>query len=149
MNTSTTRNQTSIELGDTVPTVTITREFDAPVAHLFRAWTEGDMVARWLGPRSQTSPIAPAGKGAPVAGSTMRVCCPSSAAPQLTRIRPPSLGEAEARTRAPKLETYFTEGLKKRTEIVVAPTYEALAKDLLEQERVSPSEANGIVTEAK
>ena len=57
MNTSTTRNQTSIELGATVPTVTITREFDAPVAHLFRAWTEGDLVARWLGPRSQTMHI--------------------------------------------------------------------------------------------
>jgi len=57
MNSSTTRNQTSIELGDTVPTVTITREFDAPVAHLFRAWTDGDLVARWMGPRSQTMHI--------------------------------------------------------------------------------------------
>lgn len=43
---------------------------------------------------------------------------------------PPSLGEAEARSKA-RLEAYFQTGLGKRTEIIVAPTYEALAKDLL------------------
>ncbi|MEO8540350.1 MAG: SRPBCC family protein [bacterium] len=31
--------------------VVITREFEAPVELLFRAYTERDMVARWLGPR--------------------------------------------------------------------------------------------------
>ncbi|MBK7862098.1 MAG: phosphate/phosphite/phosphonate ABC transporter substrate-binding protein [Archangiaceae bacterium] len=44
---------------------------------------------------------------------------------------PPSLGESEARTRAGGLETYLSQGLHKRTEVVVAATYEALAKDLL------------------
>jgi phosphonate transport system substrate-binding protein len=44
---------------------------------------------------------------------------------------PPSLGEAEARARSARLEAYFAQGLSKRTEIVVAPSYEALAKDLL------------------
>jgi phosphonate transport system substrate-binding protein len=44
---------------------------------------------------------------------------------------PPSLGETEARSRAGKLEAYFAKGLSKRTEVVVAPSYESLAKDLL------------------
>lgn len=45
---------------------------------------------------------------------------------------PPSLGESEGRVRAAgKLELYFQTGLKKRTEIVVSPSYEVLAKDLL------------------
>lgn len=44
---------------------------------------------------------------------------------------PPSLGESELRARAGKLETYFQAGLNKRTEVVIAASYEALAKDLL------------------
>jgi uncharacterized protein YndB with AHSA1/START domain len=49
-----TRNQTSIEVDPTVPTVTITREFDAPTALVFRAYTEPDLFQRWIGPRNRT-----------------------------------------------------------------------------------------------
>ncbi|MBL8958129.1 MAG: phosphate/phosphite/phosphonate ABC transporter substrate-binding protein [Myxococcaceae bacterium] len=44
---------------------------------------------------------------------------------------PPSLGESEAKTHAGRLEAHFQTGLGKRTEVVVAASYEALAKDLL------------------
>ena len=44
---------------------------------------------------------------------------------------PPSLGESEVRARAGRLETHLQEGLNKRTEVVVSPSYESLAKDLL------------------
>ncbi len=44
---------------------------------------------------------------------------------------PPSLGESEAKTHAGRLEALFQTGLGRRTEVVVAPSYEALAKDLL------------------
>ncbi len=49
-----TRNQTSIEVSREVPTVTITREFDAPVALVFRAYTEPDLFKQWIGPRNRT-----------------------------------------------------------------------------------------------
>ena len=52
-----TRNQTSIEVSTTVPTVTITREFDAPVALVFRAYTEADLFRQWIGPRDHTFEI--------------------------------------------------------------------------------------------
>jgi uncharacterized protein YndB with AHSA1/START domain len=51
MSTDTT-NPTTIEAPEDLPTITIVREFDAPVENLFRAWTEPDLVAQWLGPRS-------------------------------------------------------------------------------------------------
>ncbi|ABW13500.1 Activator of Hsp90 ATPase 1 family protein [Parafrankia sp. EAN1pec] len=35
----------------TVPLVRITREFDAPPAKVFRAHSDPDLVAQWLGPR--------------------------------------------------------------------------------------------------
>lgn len=44
---------------------------------------------------------------------------------------PPSLGQDVAQARATKLEVYFGEALHKRCEVAVAPSYEALAKDLL------------------
>jgi uncharacterized protein YndB with AHSA1/START domain len=49
-----TRNQTSIEVSREVPTVTITREFDAPVALVFRAYTEPELFKQWIGPRNRT-----------------------------------------------------------------------------------------------
>ena len=49
-----TRNQTGIEVSREVPTVTITREFDAPVALVFRAYTEPDLFKQWIGPRNRT-----------------------------------------------------------------------------------------------
>ncbi|HEU0131521.1 MAG TPA: SRPBCC family protein [Mycobacteriales bacterium] len=44
-------NETQIESDPNVPLVRITREFDAPVAKVFRAHTDPELVARWLGPR--------------------------------------------------------------------------------------------------
>lgn len=37
-----------------VPRIIITREFGAPPALLFRAYTEADLLAQWLGPRDLT-----------------------------------------------------------------------------------------------
>ena len=48
---STTTRQTEITLDTEVPLVRIVREFDAPVAKVFRAHTDADLVAQWLGPR--------------------------------------------------------------------------------------------------
>jgi len=36
----------------------ITRNFDAPVSEVWRAWTEGDYVQEWWGPTGFTAPIA-------------------------------------------------------------------------------------------
>jgi uncharacterized protein YndB with AHSA1/START domain len=44
-------NPVTIEAPDGVPFVDIDREFDAPVAAVFRAFTDVDLVRRWLGPR--------------------------------------------------------------------------------------------------
>jgi uncharacterized protein YndB with AHSA1/START domain len=49
-----TRHETTIEVSPTVPSVTITREFDAPVAHVFRAYTEPELFRQWIGPRNRT-----------------------------------------------------------------------------------------------
>ena len=48
------RNETRIEVDSRVPKVTITREFDAPVVHVFRAYTEPDLFAQWIGPHDRT-----------------------------------------------------------------------------------------------
>ena len=47
----TTTTGTRIDLGTDLPTIVITREFDAPRSKVFRAHTEPDLVRRWLGPR--------------------------------------------------------------------------------------------------
>ena len=44
-------HQTEIVADPDVPLVRITREFDAPPAKVFRAHTDPDLIARWLGPR--------------------------------------------------------------------------------------------------
>ncbi len=43
---------TTIEADPAMPTITITRDFAAPPHRVFRAWTEPDLVTRWLGPDS-------------------------------------------------------------------------------------------------
>jgi uncharacterized protein YndB with AHSA1/START domain len=48
------RNETNIEVDPKVPQVIITREFDAPVALVFRAYTEADLFKQWIGPRDRT-----------------------------------------------------------------------------------------------
>ena len=47
----TTTTGTQIELGTDLPTIRITREFDAPPSKVFRAHTDPDLVRQWLGPR--------------------------------------------------------------------------------------------------
>ncbi len=39
------------------PTIAMTREFDAPPDLVFRAYTDPDLVARWMGPRRLTTEI--------------------------------------------------------------------------------------------
>lgn len=53
----TSTNETSIEADPALPTIRIVREFDAPVARVFRAWTDPDLFTRWIGPRSITTSI--------------------------------------------------------------------------------------------
>lgn len=38
--------------------VTMTRQFDAPVEAVWKAWTDGSEVMRWWGPTGFTSPVA-------------------------------------------------------------------------------------------
>lgn len=45
-------NNTQIEALPDVPAIRITREFDAPVERVFRAWVDPDLFVRWVGPRS-------------------------------------------------------------------------------------------------
>ena len=48
---TTTTHETEITLDTEVPLVRIVREFDAPVEKVFRAHTDADLIAQWLGPR--------------------------------------------------------------------------------------------------
>ncbi|MFT4083700.1 MAG: SRPBCC family protein [Nocardioides sp.] len=50
-------NRTSIEAGEDAPTITITREFDAPRELVWRASTEPELVTQWMGPREVTMTI--------------------------------------------------------------------------------------------
>jgi uncharacterized protein YndB with AHSA1/START domain len=47
-----TRPETEISAHPSLPLITIVREFDAGPDKLFRAWTEPELVARWMGPKS-------------------------------------------------------------------------------------------------
>lgn len=51
----TTTNETRIETDPALPTIRIVRDFAAPAERVFRAWTDPELVARWLGPRSITN----------------------------------------------------------------------------------------------
>jgi uncharacterized protein YndB with AHSA1/START domain len=52
-----TKHQTEIIANDAVPTIAIIREFDAPRERVFRAFTEPDLYAQWVGPRSVSTAI--------------------------------------------------------------------------------------------
>jgi uncharacterized protein YndB with AHSA1/START domain len=56
MNSTGTR-QTSITADPDLPTIKIEREFDAPVERVFRAWTDPELFARWIGPRDRRTSI--------------------------------------------------------------------------------------------
>lgn len=49
---TTTKHETEISAHPTLPIITIVREFDAPAHKVYRAHTEPELVARWMGPRS-------------------------------------------------------------------------------------------------
>jgi uncharacterized protein YndB with AHSA1/START domain len=55
--TRTNRNETRIEADPKLPSIVITREFDAPRERVFRAHTDPDLVVQWLGPRRLTMRI--------------------------------------------------------------------------------------------
>ncbi|MEJ7647787.1 MAG: SRPBCC family protein [Nakamurella sp.] len=55
--TSTRQHETEIVADAHVPMVVITREFDATPDKLYRAYTDPELVARWLGPRAITTRI--------------------------------------------------------------------------------------------
>ena len=50
-------NETTIEADPAVPTVRIVRDFDASPEKVFRAWTDPELAAQWLGPNSTTMQI--------------------------------------------------------------------------------------------
>jgi uncharacterized protein YndB with AHSA1/START domain len=49
--TATGTHETTISADPHVPLIRITREFDAPPAKVFRAHTDPELYARWIGPR--------------------------------------------------------------------------------------------------
>lgn len=51
MSTTQHTHPTTIEADPALPTVRIVRDFDAPPERVFRAWTEKELVERWLGPK--------------------------------------------------------------------------------------------------
>jgi uncharacterized protein YndB with AHSA1/START domain len=55
--TTTAKHETEISAHPALPIITIVREFDAPPQRLHRAWTEPELVAQWMGPRSVTMRI--------------------------------------------------------------------------------------------
>lgn len=55
--TAPTKHETEILAYPTLPLIVITREFDAPAEKLYRAYTDPELVAQWLGPRSSTMRI--------------------------------------------------------------------------------------------
>ena len=54
---ATTKHQTRIEADPDLPTVRIIRDFNASPDRVYRAWTDPELVAQWLGPRSITMQI--------------------------------------------------------------------------------------------
>ncbi len=50
-------HETEITADREVPAIRITREFDAPTAKVFRAHTDPELLARWLGPRDLDTTI--------------------------------------------------------------------------------------------
>lgn len=50
--TSTARRQTEIVADPKLPTIRMSREFDAPPEKVFRAFTDPDLFVQWIGPRS-------------------------------------------------------------------------------------------------
>ncbi len=49
--------ETTIEIDDTLPVVRTIREFDAPPEKVFRAHTDPELFARWVGPHGMSGVI--------------------------------------------------------------------------------------------
>ena len=45
-------NGTTIEADPQLPVITIVREFAAPAERVYRAWTDPELVVKWMGPNS-------------------------------------------------------------------------------------------------
>ena len=54
---STTTHETRIEADPKLPTIRIIRDFDAPPDRVFQAWTDPELVVRWLGPKDTAMQI--------------------------------------------------------------------------------------------
>ena len=50
-------SKTEITAEPGIPTIVITREFDAPLELVFRAHTEPDLLVQWLGPRELSTAV--------------------------------------------------------------------------------------------
>ncbi|MGW5053750.1 SRPBCC family protein [Actinokineospora sp. NPDC004072] len=50
-------NETTITAQPGTPFIEVVREFDAPRERVFRAWTDPELVPRWLGPRGMTTKV--------------------------------------------------------------------------------------------
>lgn len=57
MNTMTTKHETEIIVDEKVPLVRIVREFDAPVAKVYRAHVDPEIYAKWVGPDARGATI--------------------------------------------------------------------------------------------
>ena len=55
---TTTTREARIVADPDIPVITITREFDAPPARVFKAWQDPELVKLWMGPRSVEMDIA-------------------------------------------------------------------------------------------
>ncbi len=55
--TTATHPDTAIVADATVPAIRITREFNAPVENVFRAHTDAELYARWIGPSELSTTI--------------------------------------------------------------------------------------------
>lgn len=54
---TTTKHETQIIVDEKVPLVRIIREFDAPVANVWRAHVDPEIFARWVGPEARGATI--------------------------------------------------------------------------------------------
>jgi uncharacterized protein YndB with AHSA1/START domain len=55
--TTTTKHETEIIVDEKVPLVRIVREFDAPVAKVYRAHVDPEIYAKWVGPEARGAQI--------------------------------------------------------------------------------------------
>ncbi|REF35425.1 SRPBCC family protein [Thermasporomyces composti] len=52
-----TKHETHIDVDPQLPTIRVTREFDAPAERVFRAHVEPELFAQWVGPASASTRI--------------------------------------------------------------------------------------------